>query len=405
MGFTSQNLWYLANKGGTTLPILVRGGGNVFQNTNFNIGGSVFGDIKTLSNIRAYNKVGIDVSDYIDIVNNFQWTKSPKTSRTDTPYVELVEKRLLANNILSNIANSILATRDVVKTNLAAPAAAVGSAVTSFQIGQTGAEKLENFITTLASQLDKTQLPLIAGVRDSIKSVIEVFDSSNLQGVLEPYSNLYLVEETGFKYRLPYFENAHDLSSATFGDQNEGLLGGFADLLRSGANIATNLSSFLKPGTYIERSKQFNMGDEGRKISIKFPLLNTGEVLDVNINWQFLFGLIYQNKPGRITRSVIDLPVIYEVNMPGVAFIPYANITSLTINYLGSRRMMDITLPDGFGVKTIKTIVPDAYEVNIELTSLNADTRNFMIAGVNPSPVTVTIDESDAANVFGEGTE
>ena len=62
-----------------------------------------------------------------------------------------------------------------------------------------------------------------------------------------------------------------------------------------------------KPGIYVEQSKQYNFGQDGRSFNIQFPLLNTGTYEDVKRNWQFLFGLIYQNKPGRINRNLLEL--------------------------------------------------------------------------------------------------
>ena len=133
------------------------------------------------------------------------------------------------------------------------------------------------------------------------------------------------------------------------------------------------------------------MADKGRTINIKFPLLNTGSVEDIQQNWQLLFGLIYQNRPGRETRSIIDLPVIYEVSLPGVVYMPYAYISSLSIKFLGSRRLLKIQAPID-GIPPLDTIIPDAYEVNITIQGLNDETKNFIyaaIAGGSSSKVTV----------------
>ena len=134
------------------------------------------------------------------------------------------------------------------------------------------------------------------------------------------------------------------------------------------------------------------MGDQGKDVTIKFPLLNTGTADSISANWQLLFGLIYQNKPGRVTRSIIDMPVIYEVNIPGNTFMPYAYISELTVNFLGARRLMPLNVPvppagESQGTTTIQAIIPDAYEVTITLTGMNEETRNFMYASINPGGI------------------
>jgi len=76
--------------------------------------------------------------------------------------------------------------------------------------------------------------------------------------------------------------------------------------------------------------------------------------------------------------------------------MPYAYISNLSINFVGSRREM--SLPSPFGPSTLNTIIPDAYIVNITLTGLNEETRNFIYTSVAnkinvsqvPLPVQVT---------------
>ena len=134
------------------------------------------------------------------------------------------------------------------------------------------------------------------------------------------------------------------------------------------------------------------MGDQGRSIQIRFPLLNTTSQDSINLNWQLLFGLIYQNKPGRVTRAIIDMPVIYDITIPGMLYMPYAFINSLTVNFVGSRRLMEIQVPvattTGDPFTKINAIIPDAYEVDIGVTGLNEETRNFLYASITPQGVT-----------------
>lgn len=374
-----NNLWVINSSQSSTLPILARSVGNI--NAGNNLARTSFADVVDIKNISVYNQASIDATDMIDVVKSFAWTKSPETSRLDVPFVLLTEKRVLLNSIIGNIANSILASGEIVRANI--PDAVLDPA--------------SRFSTEAGNWLADTSKKI--GLADSavVKSltpVVQEYKNLYAQGqsniaTISPYDHLYTLESTGFNYKLPYFENRYNSSYTTFGDA-EGVLGGIGKLTEMAANIGTNISSFLKPGVYIEKSKQFSLGDTGRSFTVKFPLLNTGTISDINMNWQLLFGLIYQNKPGRVTRSIIDVPVMYQVTIPGITYLPYAYINSLAVEFHGARRMMPINLTGlGFGVNEISTIIPDAYEVTMEITGLNADTRNFMYAGVNNVPVTV----------------
>lgn len=374
-----NNLWVINSSQSSTLPILARSIGNI--NAGNDLARTSFADVVDIKNISVYNQTSVDAADYIDVVKSFAWTKSPETSRNNVPYVLLTEKRVLLNSIIGNIANSILATGDIVKANI--PDAVLNS-VSKFstEAGNWLADNSKK-IGLANSDVVKSLTPVAQEYKD-----LYAQGQSNI-ATISPYDHLYTLESTGFNYKLPYFENKYNSSRIDFGD-SEGILGGIGKLSEMAANIGTNISSFLKPGVYIEKSKQFSLGDSGRTFTIKFPLLNTGTISDINMNWQLLFGLIYQNKPGRVTRSIIDVPVMYQVTIPGITYLPYAYISSLTVDFQGARRMMPINLAGlGFDVNSVNTIIPDAYEVTMEITGLNPDTRNFMYAGVNNIPVTV----------------
>jgi hypothetical protein len=386
----AKNLWRLdnsitqknssGNAAPIALPYIVRDTGGV--NAESSVASSVASNIKDMKQLYVYNQ---DVAfEDIDIVRDFPWTKSPQTSRGDVPYIYLIEKRLVTSSIVSNIANSILVAKDIGQTNLP------DVVLNYFDKGATYAT---NFLQG-AFQVNNPNAngPVSTFGKATAKAVRQakklVFENDLKSPTLTPYNNLYVLENTGFKYKLPYFDSSIN-SSNTFGESSDNILEAIAEKGRTAANVLTSVTSFLKPGVYIEKTKQFSMNEGGRTIGVKFPLLNTINYDDIRKNWQLIFALVYQNKPGRVTRSVIDVPVLYEVSLPGNVYLPYAYISSLSINFLGNRRMMSIELPPGFETKTVETIVPDAYEISLEVTGLNPDSRNFMIAGVNKNPVTV----------------
>ena len=370
------NLWQLRQTGNNTLPILVRNGGSLNTSTDSNLA--------NLSPSRLYNN-NDSSQDIIDVVNNFSWTKSPKTSRTDVPYALLSEKRLLVNSNVSNLANSFFASKDTVVSALAtANQTSLANKINGF--GQTSSvASLQDY----ASYLQKSSSPVAQTIGGVLQKFAEVQSGYTLGNpILQPYEFLYATEDTGFVYKFPYFTNSYTDSRLSFDGSSDNFLTEGVKIADNFATALANIGNTFKPGTYIERSKQYSMGQTGRTIELKFPLLNTGSFEHVLQNWQLIYGLIYQNRPGRVTKSIIDLPVIYQVQIPGVVFMPYAFISNLSVEFLGSRRLMNINVPID-GVASLETIIPDAYQLNITIEGLNEETKNFLYAGLQNNPVTV----------------
>jgi len=268
----------------------------------------------------SYGETSGDVStDFINIVEDYNWTKSPKTSRKDVGKFFLYEKRIRTNSILSNLANQIESTSNdipIVGNNINTVLGGANDLI------NTGAKEIGLNLTTFSKVLGLVQQGVTGATNKLgelgqkpllLRKPFEVDSQFAVGGTqVEDYKYLYLTKDTGFKYILPYFNDVYAGFQNSFG-QDSGLLEMITDITTPiNANIA-DLANVTKPGTYIERSKQFTMGDTGRTVEIKFPLLNTGSFDDIRSNWELLFGIIYQNRPGRVSRSAIELPVIYEV--------------------------------------------------------------------------------------------
>jgi hypothetical protein len=408
------DLWKLIRKDNNnqTLPVLLPTSSSPNAETQ---------DLASIYSVtRLYS--GVNAASVINVVDDFQWTKSPKSSRYNTPTIRLIEKRLLLNSVLTNIANSIFTSVEAGSTVFGTGATSlVQQGINSGPAGiatflRTPAAAPENstsnanqqgFVAKLISETEQAAIQAANSIRGTAggKELADLIDNnvtplySSFQlgnPVLTPYNFLYATEKTGFVYDLPFLNNNSLYSGGlSFGEDNKNILGGsiastFSDVARG----AVAFTTAIKPGTYIERSKQYSMGDNGRAVTVQFPLLNTGEFKDIVQNWQLLFGLIYQNRPGRVTRAIIDMPVIYEVNCPGVVYMPFSYIRSLSVEFIGSRREITFNVPVGDenrgGSTTLTTVVPDAYQVTIELEGMNEETRNFLYASVSQSPVTVT---------------
>lgn len=349
----------------------------------------------------------------VDVVNDFYWTiQNPKTNsgqlyRAEVPRIELIEKRINVNAIVNqafySVATGVSKVGDVAKEVSGFTSSLLGSIrQTGGTIGNVAGNLLNlggninSFFSSVGggvSQVASQNSSLsnaINSLRSGIEKVTNKVGLNALQGVLAPYDGLYFTEPTGWTYNIPYFENLNNNVNNVFGDL-EGFAGSAVAGLREAVQGYSEIYNLSKPGTYIEKTKMYKFEDGGDSITFEFPLINTGNATfdDVIKNWQFLFLLVYQNRPSRISRDIIEPSVIYEVLIPGVKYTPFAYVSNLTVDFLGSRRAMTLPIPQltntgrTFSIlngsnEGFETIIPDAYKVTITLKSLLAETRNFL---------------------------
>lgn len=394
----------------------------------------------------------------IDVINDFQWTTSPKSGRQEVPALFLKEKRLKTNAMMAQVAYYGLALGNVIAGSIAGfnnlpknlqplITGAVGGLVGNKfgQIFQGGATGLGSFLSGLAGNNPQLaaafniigggvgtlgQTGSIAagaalgyGLDSSVPSaglnalyqaipqlnkyIPQRFNIDSLgSDILGPYEGLYITEDTKFLYSFPYFSDEQNSISNSFGE-SDGVFTGIdplninalAQSMRGAAGYISGTSNFDAPGIYIEKPKFFNFKEEGERIRFRFPLINTGwsTFEDVSRHWQLLYLLAYQNRPNRRSRDLIDPAVIYEVTIPGVRFYPFCYISDMSINFVGARRRMNITAPVGGGSSTVNTIVPDAYLIDITLTTLVSETQNFLYSMLQDRQNIVTVTDNNPA--------
>jgi hypothetical protein len=333
----------------------------------------------------------------INVVRDFYWTYSKlNEGRQEVPRIILTERKLRTNALVSQLKYSL----GQVSNNLTQ----TFQNINTFAANNGASEGLKNFIGGIGDSVQN-----VAGKVDNFGKLLSSNyaddDNSTVNGSkwLEPYRNLYLTDPTNWVYILPYFDNNQANQTNSFSDS--GKVGGIGDALGAplvgmvseAAEISASINNPTQI-TYIEKTKFYNYPTEGEDINIEFPLINTGEVTfdDVVKNWQFLFLLVYQNRPGKTSQNTVDQPVIYQAEIPGVKFFPFCYVTSITIDFMGSRREMTINVPttnstssflgniagqflgSSSGSTGIQAIIPDAYRVRIALKSMTANTKNFM---------------------------
>ena len=391
-----ENLWTLKFDMENKLPVLVRSKTNIGENVSF------------LSN-RVYENIQNTASDPINVLNDFSWTRSPKESRQDVPKLRLIEKRLTKNSTVTNAAYSLLAGADLART-----AGTMGADIADAVTGNRSTSILKKSLNSLVES--KT----VGLIKDALSQVKDVAGLGSLQtfnsDVLKAYNFLYATEKTGFEYILPYLDDNYRNSTIQMGEGQNNVISNITEFLQQGVQTVAGAVGALRPGVYIETAKQFKMGDEGRTLNISIPLLNTINFNDVVKNWQLIYGLVYQNRPGRITKNLVDVPVIYEAFLEGIAYMPYAYISGLSVGFIGNRRTMKLKVPINKGgeegsefstqVAEIETAIPDAYNLNLTIEGLNDETRNFMYQSIDGLPVTVSSElPSEPATTEAPGTE
>jgi len=353
----------------------------------------------------------------VDVVKEFYWTSSKlNAARQEVPRIFLLEKKLKANALISQLKYSFGVTRDNVKgivnnlpDNLSQPiqkwASKTVNAAANTETGQAVSDYFNR--------------------QDYIQDNNDIYKTNPF---LIPYQNLYITEPTGWEFILPYFDNYNNAASNAFSNDMGGSTGlSFLSQVKDIATDIAEITSVLRSPTqitFVEKAKFYNYPSEGEEFTFGFPLINTGAATfnDVVKNWQLLFLLLYNNKPSRRNVSVVDPPVLYQVEIPGVKFLPFCYISNMAVDFHGSRREINFdlstvenlnvdasvpsvgptrkgeTLPDvavryfnnTTSKKNVSTIIPDAYNIRITVKSLLPETKNFMYTVLNKTNIVST---------------
>lgn len=384
----------------------------------------------------------------IDVINEFQWTSTPKVGRQEVPAIYLKEKRLVTNALIAQaiyyglalapILGGGVAGFNALPNNLKSVLLGVGGAFLGGQVGSAignlvgglgrlgsafaggtptlaaaaaAGQGLSGPLGALAGFFGGVSAPIEAPslalglANDALQSLQNIIPThlnveSLASDVLKPYEGLYITEDTKFLYNIPYFNDNFNTVSNQFGEQDQAFSVnpmGVQNLTNAMRDFAMGLSTTFNmtaPGIYIEKPQFFQFGHSyGDVVNLTFPLINTGWATfeDVVKNWQLIFMLVYQNKPNRRSRDLIDPPCIYEVTIPGVKYYPFAYINRMSVNFKGARRRMNVPVPYGGGITNINTIVPDAYVIDIQLQSLIPESQNFLYSMLSDKQNMVTV--------------
>lgn len=348
----------------------------------------------TLNDIVSYYKNDPNKKvDLIDIVNDFTWTISPRTSRGDVPYIWLNERYITLNALLNQAVYGITAILD----NKAAQAV-IRTGIQQFESATSSLSSLGLYNSVKNVFKDIGQDAAIAGNKLLDKFGIVDTLGPVLETPLTPYKGLYYTVESGFNYRIPLFNSEFWNTSNTFLDgASEGNADFIAGLVDSVKALGLEASKLINTGsnqygTYVEFPKQYSMSSPA-SYTVTFDLINTkpATYTDVVSNFKLLFLLFYQNLPVRRSKQLVDPPVLYNIYVPGQKRMPYAYLSSIAVKNLGASRLMEIDFtglnlinPPATATSTFPekwtTVVPDGYRVTLTFQDLIPETKNTVFS-------------------------
>ena len=361
----------------------------------------------------------------IDVINDFAWTQTPAMGRHEVPFIRMSEYRVQFNSLVQNIKYQLQAFDEVL----------------------TGADDGIDHIQKAQGMLGKTATTIVEGGLKVGKAGVDIARkvsgtkmaaaSESIPPYLRPYYGLYGAIPTGFEFYFPYFSSSWKDVGSKWGDiKGGGLATALTQLFEkegfAGTMLDTALVDESTQGAYIEHAQMYEYGTNTPELTFNITLANTENEDEVIRNWHLAFMLAYQNLPNKTSKVFLEPPVLYEVEVPGTQYFPYAYISSIAIVNKGSNRVLslpyynitsykepasipsekdffrDIQRWDTFSsdraarnvlktglwhsiikaealendtlkqLRLVETIIPDAYEITIKVKSLLPESKNLL---------------------------
>lgn len=342
-----------------------------------------------LSNTSVLKSSGRQGSSFhmFDIIRNFDWTTSNVNQIYDeVPYILLQEFKIAANSQMASLITNAMLMPDVLESSKAS-LDAFGSAMVNKAKSTMNDRPFSKFMDAMKKTAGGVSEKLSKGIEKSTKAMEEQFskldnttDKWADQNLAAMYKFLYIRKPTDRWYKFPYFASQYYNLTNDFqsSDGTNSSAGTLENLMKANSEFIenvgkyANLTALTEPGSYTQKTKFYSFKDQGPKFTVKFLLYNTINEDSFISNNIFLQTLIIQNTAHRHNRLLVDPPCIYEVTIPGRGFFPFCSINNISIAYKGVQRVIG-----GDSGKDI--IVPDAFEVTLDIESLTSDVNNFLV--------------------------
>lgn len=322
----------------------------------------------------------------IDVVKDYDWKVSPNNDIVEQPYILLKEYYVDKSSLAAQALYQLQATVESMFQNfdIIAKRTFISDFIKSATQPDLSLGPPEEPPKDIVSVLNELRQGAEANIEE-LKATIGHDGDIQKNGIIDPYVGLYILRETDFNYKIPYFSSKHTQKSSNW-DSNYSGAGQtlVTDLMSRGVDFVASFGtgipvfgSLFEPGLYIERGKFYQPLPGAETISFSFPLLNTLNEESIQKNFDLIWLLVYQNSSFRKNKTEVTPPCLYQVLIPGVKFLLFAYICDISIEYLGTRRKILLKHP-----KTnaqVNTIVPEAYNLKITLRSMTTDSGNFML--------------------------
>jgi hypothetical protein len=343
-----------------------------------------FDDINRNVSLIPNNSSGI-----IDVVNEFDWNANNlQNAYPKIPKIFLTEREQVESSIISSYyyyTTNVLRIINNIKVNSGGTSSSVAGEIIDKVREYT--EKIARTVTGTFDSLAGTNttngilnggyksvqtfINFIKAINDQITSLASE-DRAFLGDYLKSYIGIYLTRPTGFVYVLPYFDNSFVSANNSWSTLDRGMP--VHDAIDAGAAA---IMPFFQPGVYIERPKYFEFQTaESDSVTVRFPLLNTVTPNAYKKNYELLWILAFQNKYFRESFASVRPSKIYTMQIPGVKYFPYSYISRLEVDFVGTRRNLEVETPRG----TVEAPVPDAYMVTMTINSLLSDSSNTLLS-------------------------
>lgn len=226
----------------------------------------------------------------------------------------------------------------------------------------------------------------------------------------DPYKDMYLAEETGFVYNLPYMishgENIRSSGSNEWQSSDGGVFQIFKSIAPELYKFGNMIGSGMASGWGAEPLISYKQTSR-RELKLKFSLYNTLDVESANDNFSFVTLFNFQNLKTRTSWTTYLPPKMYSVETAadGGIYMPLAYVKSYSVIGHGQLRNMNdfgsVTsagmgggLLDFLGSfssgKNSGRLVPEEYIVEITLSEVLPESVNIMIGSLGKRKVTVT---------------
>ena len=335
----------------------------------------------------------------INVAEKFPWTHSPSKSREDVPTLILREEYIKYNPLFNQLAYNLFNSTDMLsQTTLDSIAEAIPGI--SGKVGTVATLGMSKTATEVMTDFGESVKQIVKDLKDDplAEKHQDFHELKDFRKHLEPYQRLYSTWPTGFKYKLPYFNDDYKSVSPNFSSGPQGTGIPFEKQLSSaitGIGSLANILNATSPGVYVEAPKYPGFPADTRSYTVTFPLFNTESYEKTRDNWQFVFLLLYQNSPNRVNRSIILPPRIYEARIPGVWYSRYAYLSNISVTMQGKRRQFPLTLPGSGFDGEVNTVIPDAFQVDITVSELIPESQNYLFESIRRSDL-VQVDVRDS---------